>query len=471
MIETKQRSGSHISDVRSATFSRTFPARSSSRLLILLFFLAIFSVILAREFFEGEGLPSRIYDKSLGGFRWMDLMLMGIFFLAFSVRLGVGGWVFPKLPHGVRVYGATFLVAIGLSMAYGALNGGTNLYFDWRNIILGAGFGLVLYNLLGSNNRWLPSACVAMTLVIAARAFVLLGSFFLGRSQTAVLGVATPVFDGAALTTTVFAGLAGLIVALTFQGKGGARFLMFLVGVSSVLLVILSFRRTFWGQLAVGAAISLLLLRRGRLVILSSISVLVLVAYLQIGPDLVTRGRSANPIAGSGRFANTNQDHVGDVLDAWDVIKSHPILGYGLGREYPTRRIADWKTKSWGVHNGPLHAWLRYGILGVLSYLGIHLSIFNWLYRLNQRLPPGSFEKAWITSTLGFLVGVFVMSLGFSPWPYGALQPSIIIFSLLAIAFQIERLAGPSDRILVPEGKAAKSRLGGAQAESFHQGA
>src|SRR5439155_5279924 len=95
------------------------------------------------------------------------------------------------------------------------------------------------------------------------------------------------------------------------------------------------------------------------------------------------RAQSLNPLADSSSpYATTNEDHVGDVLDAFDQVKSHPILGIGLGRAYKTYRISEWKTESVEVHNGLLHVWVFYGLLGLLAYLLFHSSLFRWLMQL-----------------------------------------------------------------------------------------
>jgi O-antigen ligase/polysaccharide polymerase Wzy-like membrane protein len=150
------------------------------------------------------------------------------------------------------------------------------------------------------------------------------------------------------------------------------------------------------------------------------------------------RAKSMNPLAERSSYSITNEDHVGDVLDALDVVEEHPVLGIGLGQSYRTRRITGWKTESWEVHNALLHVWVFYGLLGLIAFLSFHASLFHWLKKL-QATEADPRVRAFCQVGLAYLVGQFCMSCGFTPWFYGALGTDILIFFVLGTLLSLQR--------------------------------
>jgi O-antigen ligase len=195
------------------------------------------------------------------------------------------------------------------------------------------------------------------------------------------------------------------------------------------MLVLVSMRRTYWGQLGIGLAILLMGLPgrlRARLTLAAGAGALM--ALTMLDPNALTGRLQSLRIfsASNSPYAATNNDHVNDLLDAWDVIMMNPLLGNGLGAPYQTERIKAWKSASWGVHNGPLHVWIGYGLLGFVSYALFHVHLFRWLYR-RGREPADASARGIACGVFASWVGAFTMSLGFSPWPYGSLQNSMLL--------------------------------------------
>ena len=160
-----------------------------------------------------------------------------------------------------------------------------------------------------------------------------------------------------------------------------------------------------------------------------------------------------NFVKGDTEFSQGNPDHVGEVLDAWEQVQQHPVMGIGLGHSFATLRIQDWKEESVMVHNAPLHVWLKYGLLGLVCYVWFHLAMFRWLYRRMRVAPKDPQtqvaqlgrekfsslgmtrkEASIVGAALTYLVALFVVSLGFTPWPYSSLQSTTLIAFLLAMA-------------------------------------
>jgi len=144
------------------------------------------------------------------------------------------------------------------------------------------------------------------------------------------------------------------------------------------------------------------------------------------------------------------------VLDAWEQVHQRPLLGIGLGRSFQTTRIQEWKEESVMVHNAPLHVWLKYGLLGLVCYVWFHAAMFRGLWQRLQAhnskararftyqpesgpvetMPFHQSSHAFLVAALCYLAAQFVVSLGFTPWPYSSLQSATLIAFILAVAMR-----------------------------------
>ena len=162
-----------------------------------------------------------------------------------------------------------------------------------------------------------------------------------------------------------------------------------------------------------------------------------------LGPSFYERMQSMDFTQDEREFSQGNPDHVGEVLDAWEQVQQHPVMGIGLGHSFETARIQGWKEESVMVHNAPLHVWLKYGLWGLGCYLWFHAVMLRWLRARmkaesvhNRREEPLSFTSAFTAAALCFLAAQFVVSLGFMPWPYSSLQSTTLIAFVLAVAMR-----------------------------------
>jgi len=397
--------------------------------------MLIFGLLCFREY---EGLPgetkSPLYGGAWAGFRWVDLLLLGLFYVH-ALWILMTRQQLPRLPKSLKISTLLIMGAIGTAYIYGLYQGGEHLYFDWRNALLGAGLAVV-FGFWIQRPTALEDAIHVFAWVMGARILYLLGDYLVaGRGVTGVLpGVRTPVYDGPTLDGAVL--LVLLAFRFTQQKVGRARKMFWVIaGVAAVLLVLLSLRRTFWGEMALGIVVVAILQKNRR-----CLWALVLVPLLLFGYSdrFYLRAKSMNPLAERSSYSVTNEDHVGDVLDALDVVEEHPVLGIGLGQSYRTRRITAWKTESWEVHNALLHVWVFYGLLGLIAFLSFHASLFHWLKKL-QATEADPRVQAFCQVGLAYLVGQFCMSCGFTPWFYGALGTDILIFFVLGTLLSLQR--------------------------------
>ena len=430
--------------------------RSARRICQALILLPLFSLVLLPEYVQGLGDPgskSSLYRVTLGPLRIVDLLLLGLI-AAHGVAWASSRRLRVSVPRELALPGLGFMAAIAFAMIYGWLQGGDNLFFDWRALALGVG----LYGVFG---MWVQSEEEAGWAVqlfagyIALRVSLIFVDFARGGGDV-IVGVRIPVFDGPTLSAAVFAAVLALCLSDTSASRGRSL-LWSATGAAGYLLVLMCFRRTFWTEL--GVATLLLLLaqkqRRARKLLLATAAIVGVAAAL--GPSFYERMQSMDFMQDETEFSQGNPDHVGEVVDAWEQVQQHPVIGIGLGRSFETSRIQGWKEESVMVHNAPLHVWLKYGLLGLACYVWFHAAVFRALWvrmkpdgprakarfcsRLVGTAEAVSFHKspAFATAALIFLAAQFVVSLGFMPWPYSSLQSTTLIAFVLAVAMRGER--------------------------------
>ncbi len=320
-------------------------------------------------------------------------------------------------------------LALIISLAVAIVTAAPNPFADWRNLVLTGVIAALAGRWLASQ-RWRDRALTDLAIGYGLVSAIHLAGFFLG-SGTAVFGIRTPTFYGPLLYMAVFSSIVLVLTWVTWARHPVSPIYGMAVrfgALASTLLVLLSFRRSFWLAWALGMVGVVFFMLRARwsnpkgLFSLGAVMMVGLtVSFVSLGTENVaTRMESFLPGA-DNRFAATNDDHVNDMIDAWNVITVEPLLGYGIGRPYPTELIAEWKTDSFEVHNSVLHVWLKYGLLGMVAYLGFHL---GWIRRLWGTL---GLQGAVVPSLAGlaiFLASEFVATL-IGTWPYGSTHLSV----------------------------------------------
>lgn len=407
-------------------------------LVTLFLFLAIFF----REQDTVDGPASFLYSTRIGDFTLMDLMflaLAGLFVLnAFARRTAFGHPVlFPQGLHGpIALLGVTTFFAF--MRAYYA--GYEEIFHDWKNWLLGVVFFCICYE-AAIARRHLRTLFYVFLGFCWVRAVLALILYVSGRGMTTYVEGYIPLYDGPTLHFLTAAAL--LTWALYVLGHGSPWLL--LAGLAPLACVILSLRRTFWGTLALGVLITLYqadqVVRRKHLrtlILVLAVLAPLLIQFpttLAILETLAARARSMYVFAETPEpkhpFYATNQSHVDDVLGAWDTIRAQPILGFGIGRPYSTPRLRGWKTESWGVHNGPMNHWLKFGLLGFIGYLWFHFRIWTRMRQVQGRLQ--SWNRAVLVGASSFPLGLFLVSCTFSPGPYESFRSVILVFFLLGI--------------------------------------
>jgi len=387
-----------------------------------------------------------LYHTVVGGFRLIDVLVL-LSGISACFALGCSRDRLFCFPRKLAVLLAAFAVAIGISALYGIEHGGQNLCFDWRAIALGVAFYFV-YRLCIQTAFDMGTAISVFGMLVALRVGSSSVSYVLGNGAN-ILGLRIPLFDGPSLSAIVFASLLATSLSAC-DPDSRRRWLWLLLSGAAILLVALCFRRTYWAELAIGLVLLATTARGHRLRSLAVPLFAAAIAFAVLGSSLTERLSSVDFTRDDAPYGEDNPDHVGDILDAWTQVRTSPVMGIGLGRSYETWHIRQWKDESVMVHNAPLHVWLKYGLFGLAVYLAYHFCLFQSLRGQARSATP--LHRAVLNSVLAYLAAQFVVSLGFTPWPYSAVQSTNLIAFLLAVAFVREPLchyqASPSLRPL-----------------------
>ncbi len=396
-----------------------------------LLFCILFSVILLPEFSrDGNATAgSFLYTKAVGSLRFIDVGIIGLI-ISHVAALACSRRKIIRFPRALAFPGLAFLACIVSGIWYGSSHGGTNFFFDWRALALGIGLYFVWAVWIQSTAE-LNRAVHIFAIYMALRIVVLYALNLAGYRET-LAGVPIPTFDGPAVSTIVFTALLALRYAAISRSRH-RQLLWAALSAAACLVVLLCFRRTYWGELAIGTGVLLLVQRHHRMRSAILVCAMVGLAAVMLGQSFYARLQSFDLNRMDSEFSADNSDHVGDLLDGWDQVRQSPIMGIGVGTSYPTWRIRSWKSESVMVHNAPVHVWLKYGAIGLICYLWFHIFLFAWLYKQSTRTAPAHAD--FMAVAFAYLLAQFAMTLGFAPWPYSELQMTTLISFILATAF------------------------------------
>ncbi len=394
------------------------------------FFAYCFSVILLPEFSrDGNSAPgSFLYFRAIGSLRFIDLAIIALI-VSHVAALACFRRKVIYFPRALAVPGLAFLACIVTGICYGSLRGGTNFFFDWRALALGLGLYLVWAVWIRTASD-LNLAIRIFAIYMAVRIVILYALHLAGYRET-LAGVPIPTFDGPAVSSIVFTALLALCYAAISRSRR-RQLLWASLAAAAYLVVLLCFRRTYWGELAIGTCLLLLFQRRHRIRSAIVVCAMVGLAAVMLGPSFYPRLQSFDFNRMDSEFSADNADHLGDLLDGVDQVRQSPIMGIGVGTSYPTWRIRNWKSESVMVHNAPVHVWLKYGIAGLICYLWFHIVLFIWLYKQSRLVALAA--SAFLPVAFAYLLAQFAMTLGFAPWPYSELQMTTLISFILAAA-------------------------------------
>ena len=137
-------------------------------------------------------------------------------------------------------------------MLIGVWTNAPELFVDWRNLLIVVAIVVLTVRWLGERFR-ADQIVLDLAIVYGLYAgFVLINWFFGGGPV--IFGQRIPIFDGGKLAMISFSSLVSLIYWISGAGDTGRghRWMVQTAGVVSTVVVVLSFRRSYWLILGVG---------------------------------------------------------------------------------------------------------------------------------------------------------------------------------------------------------------------------
>lgn len=417
----------------------------AERILRAEIYVILLLIILVDEFWTLQySIPPIIYRQFQFGFRIVDFLIAAVFLnvLIHRIVLGKKNLKFSTpITRPLLLFGIAILIGISFT----ALQGSANFFFAWKNLFLGVLFFYSFINIftLPSQLKKLFWVLFIVATIKSAYGLIL---YFLGKGiMTSEAGYSTfmnpPIID---FFSAVLVGGASFIVLGVRKNKIPLLVISIAILFSAVLL---SLKRIDWAILFIGLFVLFFLVRikyKMRLIFFGIFVIIFIIPFFYSGflnlNALINRFGTVKFILNSTSATSSDPAttpspvlHILDIMDAVDVIKDNPILGIGPGGSYETFRIREWKKISYGVHNGFLDTWLKFGILGAIAYFWIFASFLYYGYKLFCRESVQA-----VSLHLGFFtvgVAIFVMSFLFAPSPFGSIQASILLFFYMAFSF------------------------------------
>ncbi len=169
--------------------------------------------------------------------------------------------------------------------------------------------------------------------------------------------------------------------------------------VLALVTLTLSFRRSFW----IGTLLALLLVvllgsgARGWRLLVPMLIVAVTAGYIsvqfvgsrELEGSVAQRALTLEP---SRLVANTEDRYrIDEQVNVLAELRAHPVGGLGFGVPWrATHPLSfEWEGGRTYVHNGFLMQWMRSGLLGVVAYVSLLLTLIVTGYRLSERLRDG----------------------------------------------------------------------------------
>jgi len=231
---------------------------------------------------------------------------------------------------------------------------------------------------------------------------------------------------GGILAMLLLAGLPPLLTARRTRG----RWVMWLVTLGGLGA---TYVRGAWIGFTAGLGVMLLTLRRGRVVMIVGLALVVAIAFL--GPErLSARIRS---------LADPHDVTARERLYMWQsglvMWREHPWLGVGPGgvaRSYRQYALPEAVKKSTShVHSSPLQVLVERGVVGLAAWLAMWVAFFVLVWRLLRSLAGHERERTIVVGSVAAIAGFLVT--GLTEWSFGDAEVVLIAWTLAALPFGV----------------------------------
>ncbi len=125
-----------------------------------------------------------------------------------------------------------------------------------------------------------------------------------------------------------------------------------------------------------------------------------------------------------------------DIIQGWEVIQRHPVLGHGAGTKLALARVATYgKAESLVIHQSLVHMWVKFGVLGVTTFILTFLIplVAFWRNRAMIRAVCDPWLVAGAFAGASFLVAEFVWTLATPPFAMNFRSCAVVSFAIILI--------------------------------------
>jgi O-antigen ligase len=336
------------------------------------------------------------------------------------------------------------LIAILQGVAVGIYHHTPSPFGDWRDLFVGYVFAFALWSTVLRTERDSLRFAQLFVFVLSVYGAYELAQYAHGGGEIAFYG-RTPTGDHATLEYMV----ATVGISLALLRTRQTRWLWWSGIAVGTAVVLLAFRRYAWVEIGTVFGVFLVFSGVNRRRYLFGLGGVMAVGIVAIGLtwsslNWSARLASVNPTQTRAQnvLATTNQGHINDILDGLDQVKARPFLGLGAGVLYHPPRSSLWKGQVGMVHNGPIEVWIKFGLLGLVVFLGTYVVLFRDIWRRRSR---GSVSDMLAFGGGAFLLGNFLVIATVYGWQFATWEKGILIFSVIAMAYPPGRRSARPD--------------------------
>ena len=352
----------------------------------------------------------------------------------------------------------SFLVAILVGLIIGTQNGYSTrsifLASEFRILIEGFIFFYLTYSCINSYEELLNTLQVFIYLALIKGVFAVLeasGSipklfYTSGYSISIFTSIVSGVHD---LNLFIFAILILSSFLWLYRGEKlyyllSHKFIVFYIFFFA-LIVVLSFRRTNYVMLIVGLSILLAKSNLNRFLRLSIVLSFFGVFFLLI---LNITGLNEYPLlkfiqlrlsffnapSQYDQVIVSNNAHIRDFLLGLEFVKENTLWGLGVGSRFFADRSMVYETSF--IHNGILHSWVKFGLLGAISYVLFYFFSIRACFLNAKNL----IVRHWVPlAVFAFIISNLISELFMPPF-YQNFQKTSLIFLSLSLVIKFNDL-------------------------------
>ncbi len=208
------------------------------------------------------------------------------------------------------------------------------------------------------------------------------------------------------------------LVLLVTTRKATARALLLVVVALQVACVIVTFSRT--GFITLAVVITLFawrLLRRGRPAWSAALLAVALVGLVFVPSGYMERLATITDI--DSDVTGSAQARVGDTRAALEFVRSHPVIGAGIGMN--ALAVNEIRGATWTlVHNAYLEYAVELGLPGLILFLLLLVTCLRTVRRVRWQgqALPGLDELSWLSEGICIAIVAFAVAAFFHPVAY-----------------------------------------------------